>query len=153
VVDTFYVTDSKTGGLVTREARERVESVLLKALTDGPVDFRALITRQKSARSPYQPHAEERIETRVVFDNDTSGHRTVIDIETEDKLGLLYEVSRVLTGLGLDISLARISTEKGAAIDSFYVAERDGQKVSKPERQRLIAERLLVALRGLAQHG
>ena len=59
----------------------------------------------------------------------------------------------MLTGLGLDISLARISTEKGAAIDSFYVAERDGQKVSKPERQRLIAERLLVALRGLAQHG
>jgi [protein-PII] uridylyltransferase len=151
VVDTFYVTDSKTGGLVSREARERLESVLLKALTDGPVDFRALIRRQKSGRSPYQPHADERIETRVFFDNDTSGNRTVIDIETEDNLGLLYEVSRVLTGLGLDISLARISTEKGAAIDSFYVAERDGQKVTKPERQRLIAERLLVALRGLAE--
>lgn len=152
VLDTFFVTDAKTGALAGREARERFEAVLLKALTrpDEPLDFRALIARQKSVRSPYQPTADERIETRVFFDNETSENRTVIDVETEDKLGLLYEITHVLTGLGLDISLAKISTEKGAAIDSFYVSERDGQKVLRPERQRLIAERLLLALRQLA---
>jgi [protein-PII] uridylyltransferase len=153
VLDTFEVTDSKTAGLVAREARERFEGVLHKALTetDGLMDFRALIARQKHGRSPYQPHADERIQTRVFFDNETSEKRTVIDIETEDNLGLLYEVSHVLTSLGIDLSLAKISTEKGAAIDSFYVSEADGQKILRPERQRLIAERLLVALRQLAR--
>ncbi len=153
VLDTFFVTDAKLGSLVSREARERFEDVLLRALTgtDGPLDLRALMARQKLARSPYQPPADERIQSRVYFDNDSSENRTVIDIETEDKLGLLYEISHVLTGLGLDITLAKISTEKGAAIDSFYVSERDGQKVTRPERQRLIAERLLLALSHLEQ--
>jgi len=154
VLDTFFVTDAKTGGLVGREARERFESILLKALTDDIGDMRALIARQKSTRSSYHPPADERIQSRVFFDNETSAKRTVIDLETEDNLGLLYEISRVLTGLGLDISLAKISTEKGAAIDSFYVSEGNGDKVTAPERQRLIAERLLLVVRSLGPaHG
>ena len=54
-----------------------------------------------------------------------------------------------MTDAGLDISLAKISTEKGAAIDSFYVSEIDGQKVTDPQRQRFIAEKLMAALRAL----
>jgi [protein-PII] uridylyltransferase len=84
----------------------------------------------------------ERIPTRIHFDNDTSENRTVIDIETEDHLGLLYVISQALAELNLDISLAKISTEKGAAIDSFYVGEADGQKIRSGERQTVIAEKL-----------
>jgi UTP:GlnB (protein PII) uridylyltransferase len=51
--------------------------------------------------------------------------------------------------VGLNISLAKISTEKGAAIDTFYITERDGQKVLHPDRQKYIAEKLLAALRAL----
>jgi [protein-PII] uridylyltransferase len=98
----------------------------------------------------YQSPAGERLPTRISFDNETSENRTVIDLETEDHLGLLHTVSRALTEAGLDISLAKISTEKGAAIDSFYVNERDGQKVLHPDRQKYIAEKLLNAMRALA---
>ena len=149
VLDKFYVTPAREGGLVGREAREKFEGVLLQALTDEVGDLHPLIARQKPGRSLYQPLPDQQIETRVYFDNDTSGDCTVIDIETEDRLGLLYGVSQVLSELGLDISLAKISTEKGAAIDTFYVTERDGQKVRQPERQRFVAERLLSALQRL----
>src|SRR6266542_963194 len=149
VLDTFCVTDASAGGVVSREGRDKFENILRKALVGEGVDFPALIARQKSARPLYQSLPGERIPTRIFFDNETSENRTVIDMETEDHLGLLYATSRVLTDLGLDISLAKISTEKGAAIDSFYVSERDGQKIFNPERQKFIADRLLTALKTL----
>jgi len=102
----------------------------------------ALIARQRAARPLFMSLEGERIPTRIHFDNDTSENRTVIDIETEDHLGLLYVISQALAELNLDISLAKICTEKGAAIDSFYVGEADGQKIRSGERQRVIAEKL-----------
>ncbi len=149
VLDTFEVTDGTAGGVVNREARERFEKVLNEALAEEQHDFGSLIARRKSARPLYQSLSGERIPTRIFFDNDTSERRTVIDLEAEDHLGLLYAAAHALTEAGLDISLAKISTEKGAAIDSFYVAETDGQKVTDPERQRLIAGKLLSALNAL----
>ncbi|MEY2410237.1 MAG: [protein-PII] uridylyltransferase, partial [Verrucomicrobiota bacterium] len=149
VLDTFYVTEVQGGGLVAREARERFEEILLKALTGHPLDFRALIARQKIARPLYQGLPGERIKTRILFDNNASEDRTVVDVETEDHVGLLHAISGALTELGLDISLAKISTEKGAAVDTFYVHDADGQKVVSAERQHEIAERLYEAIKQL----
>ena len=69
-----------------------------------------------------------------------------MEIETEDRLGLLYVISQTFTELALDISAARIVTERGAAIDSFYVRELDGGKVVSPERRVLIENRLREAI-------
>jgi [protein-PII] uridylyltransferase len=151
ILDTFYVTDARSGGVVNREEREQFESFLLKSLTEEPIDFHALIARQKSVRPLYQRLEDERIPTRIQFDNQTSENRTVIDIETEDRLGLLHVISEVLTELRLDISLAKISTEKGAAIDSFYVAELDGQKILSEGRQKHIGDCLSTALARMDQ--
>ncbi len=149
VIDTFEVTDATAGGVIRREERERFEKVLKQALVEEGPDFRALISKRKSARPLYQSLPGERIPTRIFFDNETSERRTVIDLEAEDHLGLLYAAAQALTDAGLDISLAKISTEKGAAIDTFYVTETDGQKVTDLERQRFIAEKLMSALRTL----
>ena len=149
VIDTFEVTDATIGGVIHREERERFEKILRQALVEEGPDFRALIARRKSARPLYQSLPGERISTRIFFDNETSERRTVIDLEAEDHHGLLYAAAQALTDAGLDISLAKISTEKGAAIDSFYVTELDGQKVTDQERQRFIAEKLMSALQTL----
>jgi [protein-PII] uridylyltransferase len=146
VLDTFFVTDGHSGGMVPREAREKFEHILLKALTDAQVDFPALIAKQKSARPLYQTWSGERIPTRLHFDNDTSSLHTVLDIETEDRLGLLYMISQVLSECSLNIALAKIITEKGAAADSFYLSEVDGQKVQASERQKFVEEKLRGAL-------
>ncbi|HXJ60174.1 MAG TPA: [protein-PII] uridylyltransferase [Verrucomicrobiae bacterium] len=151
VLDTFYVTDGSAGGVVHQKARDKFESILNRALASEGLDLGALIARQVSARPLYQSLPGERIPTRIFFDNDASENRTVIDLETEDHLGLLYIASKVLAEVGLDIALAKISTEKGAAIDSFYVSELDGQKVLRPERQKYIAERLMQALTVLSR--
>ena len=84
--------------------------------------------------------------TRIQFDNDSSDRRTVIEVETEDRLGLLYTISQAFTEVELDISTAKISTEKGAAIDTFYVRDADGGKVVEIERQKQIERHLRLAI-------
>ena len=113
------------------------------------MDFPALIGRQKITRPLYQAYTGEHLPTQIRLDNDASDARTVIEIETEDRLGLLYTISQVLTELALDISAAKICTERGAAIDSFYVRELSGGKVLEPERQRAIESQLRQAIRNL----
>jgi [protein-PII] uridylyltransferase len=70
----------------------------------------------------------------------------VIDLEAEDRVGLLHALAAAFAELGLDISLAKITTEKGGAFDTFYVTDADGQKVTQPGRLREIERRLRAAL-------
>jgi len=145
ILDTFFVTDAKTGLLAAKEERDKFERCLNQVLT-GDVDLAALIARQKVAKPLYQSLEGERIPTIIRFDNETSDTRTIMDVETEDHVGLLYIISQVLTELDLDIYVAKISTEKGAAIDSFYVSENDGAKIRDAERHREIERRLRAAI-------
>lgn len=149
ILDTFFVTAARTGLLPNREERERFEKLVNQALTRD-VDLAPLISRQKVAKPLYQSLGGERIPTVIRFDNDGSDVLTVIDVETEDHVGLLHIISQGLAELQLNIALAKISTEKGAAIDSFYVSEEDGGKVLDPERQRQIERKLRGAITRLA---
>jgi [protein-PII] uridylyltransferase len=149
VLDTFFVNDARTGNPAPREQHEKFAALLEKALNSKDVDLRALITRQITNRPAYQAYAGERMPTLVRFDNDSSETRTRIEIETEDRLGLLYAISQTLAGLALDISGARILTERGAAIDIFYVREINGGKITDAARQLLIENRLREVIRQL----
>ena len=145
ILDTFFVIDAKTGLLAHREERERFERLLLATLT-GHVDLPALIARQKAASPLYKALEGERLPTVMHFDNSVSETRTVIDIETEDRVGLLYIISQTLAELGLDISVAKICTEKGAANDTFYVSDNKGQKIDSREAEEFIEDKLRAAL-------
>jgi [protein-PII] uridylyltransferase len=149
VLDTFSVIDAKTGKLAGAEQRDEFESVLNKALTARSVDFWRLIGAQRITRPLYQAYNGERIVTRVRFDNDVSDSRTLIEVETEDRLGLLFAISQTFAELSLDIAAARIVTEKGAAIDSFYVREAGEGPVASAERREIIERNLLQAIQQL----
>jgi [protein-PII] uridylyltransferase len=149
-LDTYFVADAITGNLAGPDQREHFESVLLKALTGEEVDFPALIGRQKITRPLYQAYTGEKLATQIRLDNDASEDRTLIEIETEDRIGLLYTISQTLTELALDISAAKICTERGAALDSFYVRElAQGGKVLAHERHHSIEHRLRHAIHAL----
>ena len=149
VLDTFFVTDALTGNLGGPEQRDRFENVLNRALTGEEVDFHALLARQKITRPLYQAYSGEQIATRIHFDNDASEARTLLEIETEDRVGLLYTISQTLAELAVDISAAKICTERGAAMDSFYVRELTGGKILAPERHRAIEHHLRHAIHKL----
>ncbi|MFQ5893040.1 MAG: hypothetical protein ACE5H5_01880, partial [Nitrospinota bacterium] len=78
--------------------------------------------------------------------NRISDTHTVIEMKAHDRLGLLYLVTRAMVNLGLDIYLAKISTEANRAIDVFYVTDLDGEKVFETDRIAHIRETLLDVL-------
>jgi [protein-PII] uridylyltransferase len=145
-LDTFFVNDARIGMLAGPDQREKFSELLEKVLTGETVDFRALIARQTAARSSYSAYLGERLETQIYFDNDASDERTLIEIGTEDRLGLLYTISQTFVELHLDIAAARIVTERGAAIDSFYVSTVGGGKIVSAARLKEVTARLREAI-------
>jgi [protein-PII] uridylyltransferase len=146
VLDTFFVNDGRTGNLADHQQHAKFADLLEKVLAGEKIDLSALIARQIIRQPLHQAYAGERMPTEIRFDNEESGTRTLIEIETEDHLGLLHVISQTFSELALDIVNARIMTECGAAIDSFDVRELDGGKITSPERQKFIENKLRQAI-------
>jgi [protein-PII] uridylyltransferase len=146
-LDNFSVNDARTGNLAAREQHDKFAGLLEKVLNSEEVGLPALIARQITSRPVYSAYAGERMPTEIYFDNEASETRTLIEIETEDQVGLLYAISQTFAELAVDIAGARIVTERGAAIDSFYVRELDGRKIISAERQKFIADKLREAVK------
>ncbi|HXD01160.1 MAG TPA: [protein-PII] uridylyltransferase, partial [Verrucomicrobiae bacterium] len=108
VLDTFFVTDAKTGTLVSREEREKFETLLGRVLTGEAVDFAKLIAHEPAARLPYLSYEGDRMPTQIQFDNEASESRTAIEVETEDRVGLLHAITQALAELELNITAAKI---------------------------------------------
>jgi [protein-PII] uridylyltransferase len=75
--------------------------------------------------------AQRRIATRVSFDSDPAGYRTIVEVETLDRPGVLRRITLAFAALGVEILLARCLTEAHRVSDVFYVSalddsERDG---------------------------
>jgi [protein-PII] uridylyltransferase len=148
IFDTFFVAEARTGALPGKEIREKCEALVKSALTAN-LDLGALINKQKAGRPIYQYLEGERIPTVIRFDNYSSDTHTIIDVETEDRAGLLYTLSRTLSELGLDIATAKISTEKGAALDSFYVRQMQDGKIVDADRTKAVEDELRAAVMSL----
>lgn len=147
-IDTFFVNDGRSGNLASREQREQFTKHLEDLLQGKSLDLPALIAKQ-AARSSYTAYLGERLPTQIRLDNEASDSRTVLEIETEDRLGLLFTISQTLSELHLDIATARIVTERGAALDSFYVSYEDGGKILDPAQQTEVIDRLRTAIEKL----
>jgi [protein-PII] uridylyltransferase len=146
VLDTFFVNDGRTGGLAAREQREKFSGLLEQVLTGEAVNLPKLIGQQSTGRPAYSAYLGERIGTEIRFDNTVSDGRTLIEIETEDRLGLLHAISQALGAQRVDIVAARVGTERGAALDSFYVREIGGGQVLLPARQAAVELALRAAI-------
>ena len=79
----------------------------------------------------------------VIIDNTASQELTVIEVHALDRPGLLFDLARGLSDLGLDIASAHIATFGEKAVDVFYVRDRSRKKVASGDFTQLIRERLL----------
>ncbi|MBV9105755.1 MAG: hypothetical protein JO313_06995 [Verrucomicrobia bacterium] len=83
--------------------------------------------------------------TKLIISNEIHSGYTVIDLQTADRLGLLYDVLICLSRAHVNIALSRIATEKGAAFDSFYVTDLEGRKITDETTLRQLQASLLAA--------
>jgi [protein-PII] uridylyltransferase len=132
-LDVFRV--SHAMGLAMEEDRWlRVERDLERVLTDQQ-DISELVAAAHPQRSGGRRFVR-RVATEVTVDNRSSEQFTVLDVFTQDRVGLLFAITRTLFELGMVIHLARISTNADQALDVFYVSDRAGEKITDIERMR-----------------
>lgn len=84
--------------------------------------------------------------TQIRFDNTTSQQYTIVSIFAYDRSGLLYDITQTLFEQQLDLHVAKISTHLDQVVDVFYVADRQGRKLTEPTQLYTLRQRLLQAI-------
>ena len=123
-IDTFQVNDP-TGEAVTSAAHWRRTLEALGAVIGGTTSVDELLEKRRRGRPPVGVQGPP----KITIDNQLSDANTVIEVKCPDRVGLLYLITKTLSGLELDIASARIATEIDHAYDTFYVHDRQGQKL------------------------
>jgi len=142
VLDIFRVCDTKGQALTDQTQIDSVQDTLRKALEDEEFDFAPLLEK---ARRHSRVRAVTGLDfpTSIALDNKAHPACTLLQIETPDRLGLLYDLLSALGQQNLNIVLSRISTQSGAAIDTFYVTDNVTRgKITDSHRLNLLQQRL-----------
>lgn len=143
VLDVFRVCNRQFAPVTDRREIALVESTLNTALQSERFDFTPLVAPRRKAGKRL---AEVEFPTRISIENKSHPTSTLVQVETPDRLGLLYDLVTCLGRQNASITFARISTDKGAAIDTFYVTDANTRtKINDPRRVRSLQEQLQVA--------
>jgi [protein-PII] uridylyltransferase len=127
-LDTFWVQD------LTGRPFDRPDKLARLAVVFEQVLTGELKPHLELARPPAIP-SRTRVFTvapRVLVDDKASASHTVIEVNGRDRPGLLFELTRELTRLSLQVSSAKISTYGEKVVDVFYVRNLFGHKVDNP---------------------
>jgi [protein-PII] uridylyltransferase len=148
VLDIFRVCDTRFRAVTEKRDHALVESTLRSALTDENFDFAPLLERAHRRIPKHSRHGMD-FPTRITVENKTHPAYTLVQIQTPDRLGLLYDLLSAFGEERVSIALSRISTEKGAAIDTFYVADRVTRaKITDSTRIAALLQHLQIAAIG-----
>ena len=141
-LDTFWAQDSN-GGPFDRPDKLAKLAVVFENVLSGD-----LKPHRELAHPPAFPSRTRvfMVTPRVLLDNKASGSHTVIEVNGRDRPGLLFEVTRALTGLNLQVSSAKISTYGEKVVDVFYVKDLFGHKIEHSAKLAEIQRTLEVVL-------
>jgi [protein-PII] uridylyltransferase len=115
----------------------------IEKLLKGEVRLAEVVATKKKPKARLSAFT---VEPQVVIDNTLSDALTVIEINGLDRPGLLYDVTRTISDLNLDIASAHIATFGEKAVDVFYVTDLTGKKITSSSRESMIRDRLTKAL-------
>jgi len=111
---------------------QAVESDLVSAL-EGTLLLDARLASLEAAYAPARRRASAAAPSvKVLVDNDASAGATVIEVRAHDRHGLLHALTRALATSGLDVVSARVATLGHEVVDSFYVRDEVGGKLTDP---------------------
>ena len=124
------------------EARSRGQKLIeaLHSLLKGEINLEELL---KKKRGVFRPKPRQEINPKVLVDDKYSEHYVILEIESPDRMGLLYEINQIIYQQGLDIHFAKISTRAEKVFDIFYL--REPKTKAKPSQEKI--SQLVRALR------
>ncbi|NOD92776.1 [protein-PII] uridylyltransferase [Ruegeria sp. HKCCD4884] len=141
VTDAFWIQD--TEGRPFEAARlPRLTQMIHKTLRGEVVAKEALKSRDKIKKR----ERAFNVPTHITFDNDGSEIYTIIEVDTRDRPGLLYDLTRTLAAANVYIANAVIATYGEQVVDAFYVKDMFGLKYHSESKQRGLEAKLRKAI-------
>ncbi|WP_294330537.1 [protein-PII] uridylyltransferase [uncultured Sphingomonas sp.] len=143
-LDNFLVQDP-FGQPFDEEARlNRLKTGIADALAN-----RARLSERLKTKAPVRLRADAfSIEPNVFIDNKASNRFTVIEVNARDRPALLYSLANALFQSKVTIHSAHVATYGERAVDTFYLTDLIGDKISATSRLKSIERRLLEAAAG-----
>ncbi|WP_126975062.1 [protein-PII] uridylyltransferase [Frigidibacter oleivorans] len=137
----FWVQDAE--GRPYEAARlPRLRQMIEKTLRGEVVAREALKDRDKVKRR----ERGFRFPTTVSFDNEGSDIYTIVEVDTRDRPGLLYDLTRTLAASNIYIASAVIATYGAQVVDTFYVKDMFGLKLHQKAKQEALERKLRQAI-------
>jgi len=127
-VDRFEV----EGAFETEVEEERWRS--FRATIRKVIERRMSLDERVQDKSRHYPVTRSTVPVKVSVDNDASDFFTVIEVGAPDRIGLLFDITRTLAELRLDVHLAKVATLGERVVDAFYVRDDLGGRLEEPER-------------------
>ena len=138
----FWIQDAD-GHPYGPDRMDRLKSMIHKTLYGEVLTREAMQSRDKIKKR------ERRFEvpTTITFDNEGSEIYTIIEVDTRDRPGLLFDLSRTFARNNVYISSAQIATYGAQAVDTFYVKDMFGLKIQSALKQEALQRKLEDAIR------
>ena len=139
-IDTFYVVEPGRGVVQNASAQETFARNIEAALVSNKDLYPDILAQaRKIAASRYLPSPtgetlQSSFPPTVEVYHELSMQRTIVEVQARDQIGLLYRLAKAISDHGFDITFARIGTERGVAIDTFYVESANHEPLEDPER-------------------
>lgn len=136
-LDSFTVMEN-TGEAITERARcKEIVAALRKQLNQRDAPIRA------SSRQPARALRHFPTPTEINFIQDNANHRTLLELTTGDRPGLLCRIGRAFTECAIQLHNAKIATIGARAEDLFHITDAAGHPLEDPEQQQALRDVLL----------
>jgi [protein-PII] uridylyltransferase len=141
VTDAFWIQDAD-GAPYEKSRLPRLAKMIERTLKGEVVARDAFKSRDKIKK---RERAFD-VPTHITFDNDGSEIYTIIEVDTRDRPGLLYDLARTLAASNVYIANAVIATYGEQVVDTFYVKDMFGLKYYSESKQRALEAKLRRAI-------
>ncbi|SEQ11753.1 [protein-PII] uridylyltransferase [Thalassovita taeanensis] len=137
----FWVQDAD--GHPYEEARlPRLRKMISKTLRGEVLTSEAIRSRDKIKKR----ERAFKVATSITFDNEGSEIYTIIEVDTRDRPGLLFDLTRSLAANNVYIASAVIATYGEQVVDTFYVKDMFGLKFHSVPKQKTLERKLRDAI-------
>jgi [protein-PII] uridylyltransferase len=132
--DLFFIRDAAGAVAPTDPRWEQIRALI------GERDPEAVTeTLARRSKSGLPPRVTPEVATEVGFADGASDKFSVLEVFTRDRTGLLSEIARALADAGVDIVLAKVSTEGERAVDAFYIRDPGGGVLTAEREAEVVA--------------